>query len=181
MAEKSDSSEQKKQAMRWKPASRSLADLAGEVMAPLVEKHGLATAQIILRWRELAGPELARATRPLRIQWPRRSDTPDGSDLPPRRLGATLVIACESALALDLQFAAPVLIERVNLLFGWQAVTRVSIRQGPVDRKPAPAIPPIPPQAPLYMVSGLDSLEDDDLRRALGRLAAGVASRPQRS
>ena len=167
--------------MRWKPASRSLADLAGEVMAPLAERHGLATAQIILRWQELAGPGLAHATRPLRIQWPRRGDTPEDRAAPPRRIGATLVIACESALALDLQFAAPALIERVNLLFGWQAVTRVSIRQGPVDRKPAPAVPAIPPQAPRHMVSGLDALDNDDLRRALGRLAAGVASRPQRS
>lgn len=179
VAEKNDSSHRKGKGRRWKPASRSLADLAGEVIAPLAEKHGLATAQIILRWSELAGPALARATQPLRIGWPRHSD--HGGEEQRQPAGATLIVTCESALALDLQFAAPAIIERVNLLFGWQAVTRLSIRQGPVARKPVAQPPAIPPDAPAEMVSALALLEDDGLRQALGRLAAGVAARRRRS
>lgn len=162
--------------MRKRRSSRSLAELASQVMAPIIEQHGLATAQVILRWAELAGPDLARVTRPLRVSWPRPADEAGIVSPQPRRMGATLVVACESAYALDLQFAIPGLIERVNLLYGWQAVTRLVIRQQPVDAPPQVTARKAPPPAPEAMTEGLQNLDDVPLRQALLRLAAGVAA-----
>lgn len=162
--------------MKKKPSSRSLADIAADVFRPLAEKHGFATAQIMIRWAELAGSDLAYATKPLRVKWPPTRELQGNlQETAPQHRGATLFVVCESARALDLQFAAPAIMERVNLLYGWQAITRLAIRQGPVE----PGKKKLPAQklekAPADLVKNLERIDDPDLKEALSRLASGIA------
>ena len=163
--------------MRKRQGSRPLAELAADVLAPIVEQHGHATAQVILRWADVAGPPLAHVTRPLRVSWPRRLDDGAGETSARPREGATLVVVCESAHALDLQFSAPAILERVNLLYGWRAITRLSIRQAPVEKTaPRPRRNP-PPPAPSRLTEPLQGIEDHALRTALERLAATITTK----
>jgi hypothetical protein len=149
-----------------------LADLVGAALAPAMSRHGFATSELIARWAEIAGPRFSGVTRPLRVTWPRRpEEAPEG---PPAR--GTLVVLCEGAHALDLQHEAPVLLERINVLYGWRAVERLAIRQGPVAARRAERPAGDAPVAPAGMQERLRAVADDELRRALGRLGGHVAS-----
>ncbi len=116
-----------------KPSSkrRGVAKLS-RASAPLISKavraKGFAEAEIVTRWARIVGADLARATVPLKLQFPRG-----------QRQGATLFIRTESAFAPLLQQRANHVIERVNRYLGYAAVERVEVKQGPMMHKPVKA------------------------------------------
>ncbi len=152
-----------------RPTAKPLSDLLVNVLKPAMQQHGLATSQLITRWAEIAGPELARVTQPLRATWPRGEDS--GSLNHGQPLSGTLVLQVEPAFALDVQHEAQHILERVNALYGWKAMAKLSLRQGPVDKKREVAAPSSLGQAP-----ELPQVSDDDLRAALQKLGQNVAS-----
>ena len=119
----------KKTAKSSKPSSkrRGMAKLS-RASAPLVSKairaKGFAEAEIVTRWGQIVGNDLARATVPLKLQFPRA-----------QRQGATLFVRTESAFAPLLQQRANHVIERVNRYLGYAAVERIEVKHGPMDRK----------------------------------------------
>jgi hypothetical protein len=147
-----------------------LSDLIGVVLKPAVERHGLATSEIIARWPEIVGQRFHRVTRPIRVLWPRRGplSTPEQQHEP-----GTLVICVESAHVLDVQYAAEALLERVNALYGYKAIGKLQLRQGPVARREETMRPRIAEQAP--RPEAIAAVEDVDLRKALEELGKGVA------
>ncbi len=153
---------------------KPLADLVGRALQPVFARQGFAAIDIISHWEDIVGPELAAKTEPLRLVWPRRED--------PFSTG-TLTVRVEGAYALELQHLAPVVMERVNRYFGWACVGRLSIRQGPVVRKPrTPALPAEPPAEAVAAVErGLGTFEDPALKSSLARLGALVKERVTRA
>ena len=89
------------------------------------------------RWAEIAGPEIAAHSEPLKMQWPRPVE---GQPQEP----ATLVLRVEGPMALEIQHSSDVILQRVNRFFGWSAVGRLALRQAPLSRRDRPA-PPRPP------------------------------------
>lgn len=153
-----------------KPTAKPLSDLLPAVLAPSLQRHGLATSQLITRWRDIAGEELSAVTRVLRINWPRQRN--DNGVMQNARSGATLVLQVESAYALDAQHAAPQILERVNALYGWPAIAKLSLRQGPVMQDRMPEVKTRRPGDSSGTVAGI---KDDDLRAALARLKANIS------
>jgi hypothetical protein len=147
--------------------TRPLADLVGDCLNQAFARQGFASVEIVTHWEDIAGAELARRSEPLKLIWPRRDD-PDSE--------GTLIVRVEGAYALDLQYQAPMLIERVNRYFGWRVVGRVSIRQGPVTPRARPASLPLEPSAESIarVERGLGDFEDERLKSALARLGALV-------
>jgi hypothetical protein len=142
-----------------------LPDCLGRAMAA----QGFAGAEILLRWAEIAGPELARRSQPLQMTWPR------GAEAGARRSGATLIVRVEGAFALDLQLQAPVLIERINRHLGWACVGALKPRQGrvappPPRRQP----PPDDPAVDARLAPAVAGVDDERLAHALLRLGRGV-------
>src|SRR5580693_3668391 len=116
-----------------KPLSVLLSDVFSEAYA----KQGFAARELVTRWAEIAGSEVAAHSQPLKIQWPRPvQGQPQES--------ATLVLRVEGPMALEIQHASDALLQRVNRFFGWSAVGRLALRQGPLSRREWPA----PPRAP---------------------------------
>jgi hypothetical protein len=150
-----------------KTVVRPLADLVGSTLQSAFARQGFAAVDIISHWEDIVGPELAGKTEPLRLVWPQRDD--------PLSTG-TLTVRVEGNYALELQYLTPVIIERVNRYFGWACVGRLSIRQGPVVRKPrAPALPAEPaPEAVAEVERSLGEFEDEALKSSLARLGAMV-------
>jgi hypothetical protein len=78
-------------------------------------------------------------------------------------------------MALEIQHASDVILERVNRFFGWSAVGRLALRQGPLSRRERPAASRAPDAAEVAEVAEtLSSVEDDELRAALARLGASI-------
>jgi hypothetical protein len=147
---------------------RPLSELLAPTLTGVLKAQGFASAEILSRWADIAGPEIAAASEPLKINWPRARD--DETPEP-----ATLVLRVEGPAALEIQHMSAVILERVNRFFGWQAIGRIALRQAPLRRR-APAKPPAPPdpEAAGKIARGLPGIEDDALRQAIGRLGAAI-------
>jgi len=148
---------------------RPLSDFAGAALTDALKAQGFASNEIITRWAEIAGPEIAAHSEPIRIAWPRAGDP----DAPPDP--ATLVLRVEGPAAIEIQHLSAVILERVNRFFGWRAIGRLSLRQAPLRRRDAPSAPPRLDQDAAARIAGtLPQVEDDGLRQALARLGAAI-------
>src|ERR1700743_2264986 len=118
-------------------SAKPLSVLLNDVFSDAYAKQGFAARELVTRWAEIAGHDIARCSEPLKIQWPRPVE---GQPQQP----ATLVLRVEGPTALEIQHASDTILERVNRFFGWHAVGRLALRQGPLSprgRAPPPGGP----------------------------------------
>jgi len=152
---------------RGPQTAKRLADLIGKPLADAFRRQGFASREIVTRWPEIAGPEIAAHAEPVRMQWPRQKDD---SNIEP----ATLFLRVEGPAAIEIQHLSGLIIERVNRFFGWQAVDRIALRQAPLARRPRNApVKSIDPMVAERIARALP-VADEGLRLALGRLGAAV-------
>ena len=146
---------------------RPLSELLSATLGDVLKAQGFASTEIISRWPDIVGPEIAAHSEPLKINWPR----PVGSESPEP---ATLVLRVEGPAALEIQHLAAVILERVNRFFGWQAIGRIALRQAPLRRreKTTPQTPD--PEVAAQVAETLPDINDENLRQALGRLGAAI-------
>lgn len=147
--------------------TRSLSDLASGFLADAFKRQGFASTELVTRWREIAGPEIAAHAEPIKLQWPRAID---GEPSEP----ATLVLRVEGPMAIEIQHQSDIVLERINRFFGWQAVGRLALRQAPLRRRERPAPRRADPQAAARIAATLNEVEDEGLKTALSRLGAAV-------
>ena len=77
---------------------------------------------MVTRWEEIAGPQIAANSQPIKMQWPRPVE---GQPQEP----ATLILRVEGPMALEIQHSSDVILQRVNRFFGWSAVGRLALGQ----------------------------------------------------
>jgi len=149
-------------------SAKPLSVLLSDVFSDAFAKQGFAARELVTRWPEIVGPEVAAHSEPLKIQWPRPVE---GQAQEP----ATLVLRVEGPMALEIQHASDVILERVNRFFGWSAVGRLALRQAPLARRDRPAPSRAPDATSVAKVAEtLSSVEDEELRAALARLGASI-------
>lgn len=123
------------------------------------KRFGFAQAQLLGRWREVVGPVYARWSVPDSLRFPQG-----------KKSGGTLTIRVEGPFSTQLQHVTPLIIERVNRIFGYAAVERIRLVQGDVT---PPADRPRP--SPVLQGNGdgpnLSGVKDTILREALEDLA----------
>jgi hypothetical protein len=150
---------------------RKLAELTSEFMADAFKKQGFASTELVTRWRDIVGADIAAHAEPVKLQWQR---SVEGEPPEP----ATLVLRVEGPASIEIQHQATVVLERINRFFGWQAVGRIAFRQAPLSRPKVKAAPPKVDAAEAARVeTTLGAVTDDELRAALGRLGAAVKGR----
>lgn len=145
---------------------RPLADTVARVTGPLLRKRGFAEARIVTEWREIVGAALAEGSAPEKLTVGRAG-------------GGTLDIRVEGALALEMQHLQPQIIERVNGYFGYKAVDRIRLRQGPLPRRAARRRSPPTPSADAVarIEATVADVDDAALRAALDRLGRALYAR----
>lgn len=155
-----------------RPRVRPLADLVAPTLGPALAAQGFSGADIVESWPEIAGERLAAASRPVKVEWPRRIR---GADPAARAEPATLVIRVEGAFALELQHLAPLLVERINAVYGWRCIGRLVLKQGPVGRR-RPLVRHREPSAAerARVAEAVAAVEPEPLRDALARLGRSV-------
>lgn len=160
--------------------AKPLRDLVGKAMAEPFRRQGFASAELVTRWTEIAGAEIAAHSEPVKIQWTRAPSLPSAASGAGSGWGqeerepGTLVLRVEGPAAIEIQHLAGVVCERVNRFLGWRAVARIALRQAPLRRGPAKAPRRADAAAAARIAAGLSDIADDDLRQALGRLGAAV-------
>jgi hypothetical protein len=147
---------------------RPLSELLGATLNDAFKAQGFASAEILARWADIVGAEIAAHSEPIKINWPRAM-----GDEPPEP--ATLVLRVEGPAALEIQHLSAVLLERVNRFFGWQAIGRIALRQAPLRRREPRKAPAAPdPEAAARIAASLPQIADEDLRQAIARLGAAI-------
>jgi len=147
---------------------RPLSEFSRAALSGALKAQGFASAEIIARWADIVGAEIAAHSEPAKINWPRSvGDEPAEP--------ATLVLRVEGPAAIEIQHLSAVILERVNRFFGWQAIGRIALRQAPLRRRePRKPPPPPDPAVAARIAASLPEIEDDSLRQALARLGAAV-------
>jgi hypothetical protein len=140
------------------------------------ERYGFSTVSLITDWAAIVGRELAAATSPERVKWQRAARRPDADEddtVPPsQRAGATLVLRVTAARALDVQYAARQIIERINAYFGYAAIAELRLIQAPAASLPATEHAAKPRPQPLALEAS--GITDQGLRDALARLGGQI-------
>ena len=157
------------------------------VRAPVrkaAEGRGFAVAKLLTHWDEVAGPDLAPLCRPERITYGKGG------------LGATLRLLASGAAAPLVQMQLSALKERINALYGYSAIARITLTQSSATGGLAEAqspfahrsqganiVPPSPERLEQLrrIAHGItEDVGDPNLRSALDQLAAQVLSRSRK-
>lgn len=136
-------------------------------------KRGFADGAILKDWAVVAGDHLAGHSQPEKITYP----TGAGDD-------GTLHLRIDSgSMATELQHLEPLLIERINGFFGFKAVSRLKIIQGPLpepgeDRNWTPR--PLKTEEETDLAESLMAVDDEGLRQSLQALGRAVIGRGEK-
>ena len=143
----------------------------------VAEGRGFAVTRLLTHWPEIAGEQLARQTRPVRISYGRGG------------IGATLILLTTGPAAPMVEMQLPQLRERINACYGYNAIQKISLTQtaasgfaeGQAQFTAAPREmrPPDPKaQAEARQVAG--QFQDPQLAEAMARLTLNISSRSTR-
>jgi hypothetical protein len=128
-------------------------------------KRGFAEAGLIEDWSVIVGKDLANQCLPIKLRYPSQGIRNDG----------TLLIKADPAFALAIQQQTPQIIERVNSHFGYRAIARISLQQGPLykpETKQALELPKLSAKEQQDIKTEFSNVENEALRTSLERLAA---------
>jgi len=154
---------------------KAIGGLAQRLTSSLVQRRGKgsaksqggALARLKADWPAIAGPELAGLSQPEAL-------------LPARgRSGKALRLRVPGAAALEVQHRSGQLVERVNAYFGHKMIDDIRLVQGTIAQRAAARPPLDAPDAKTSadMERRAASVQDPELRAALARLGARIASR----
>ncbi|HEY1723510.1 MAG TPA: DciA family protein [Magnetospirillaceae bacterium] len=156
---------------RYEP--RPIGEISGRIVAKPLGKRGFAAATLAADWPAIVGTVLSAQTLPLRIVFPRGE----------RNQGTLHMRVASGAFALQVQHLEPQIIQRVNGHFGYAAVARLALTQGPIPQRKPKRVPVPPPSAEVdpALKKRIETVSDDDLREALAGLGRRLAAGWQRS
>lgn len=144
-----------------------VSDSLKRLMRGVLGRRGFARAEIVTRWPEIVGPGFAAQTMPERISYAR------GHEMEP----GTLTVRVCGPIGLELQHLAPIVIDRINTYYGFRAVDRLKLVQGPLPEprgrtfiKPRP----LTPDEEAELQAQLGRVRDPRLRAALAELGRDV-------
>lgn len=155
--------------------AKALASAVDGITRPIFGRRGLADGAIVHHWQAIVGERFAALTAPEKLVFPTGA-----------RSGGTLHLrVAGGGIATQLQHLEPLLVERINRHFGYQAVARLHFKQGPVAGaadSPAAKPPALDADEEAALAACLDVVDDPDLRAVLQSLGRSVIarSRPRR-
>jgi len=152
---------------------RRISKLTEKLTKPIFRKRGFGEAAILHEWENVVGEEIAKVTCPERLVTSRQEGR-----------AATLHLRVSNgAFATQLIHMEPQLIERLNGYYGYKAVEKIKLIQGPLPEKEAKK----PVQEPQLndsqkktLQSKIADIDDPELREALEGLGKSVVGKKNR-
>jgi hypothetical protein len=141
------------------------------VMKMALGRRGFGEGAIVTDWPAVVGAHIAALSAPERLSFP-----------PGERRGGVLRVRVAGPLAVELQHLEPLILERINSHFGYQAVARLKIVQGPVAQPRRPALPqprPLTGGEETQLAACLAGVGDEALRQALESLGRALIAAPR--
>jgi hypothetical protein len=160
---------------RWKGSRtggpRKLADTLSRLSDPVFRRRGFAVREIVTRWSAIVGVQLAAQSCPEKLIFPGN----EGGN-------AALHIKTNGPLALELQHLSPLIIDRVNTYYGFSAVSRLVLHQGPIPPRPKAvqqAMRTLSDGEQKALNETVSAVRNNDLRHALTALGHSIIASDQ--
>jgi hypothetical protein len=153
---------------------KAVAAPLGKITRAAIGRRGFAEGAVLTEWASIVGPQLAAQTCPLKLSFPR------GEGAAEQGHGPVLHVRVVSgALAMELAHLEPLVLQRINAHFGFRAVAKLALTQGPLPKRAAPRNKPAEPspEAVAEVDRSLEAVESPELRQALARLGAVLKGR----
>jgi hypothetical protein len=144
--------------------ARACGDLVGDIAGTSFKRFGFVQGAVVSRWSEIVGERYAKVSTPESIRFPAG-----------KKAGGTLTLTVEGAHAPLMQHLAPLIIERVNRFFGYEAVSKLAFRQGRSTKAEPKPQRPVSADVPKELGEGLRQIADPELRACLESLAGKLA------
>ena len=139
----------------------ALVNVISHVARQTVGKDWPLYAGLLEHWQEIVGQDYARVTTPVKMTFPHQP-------LEPRRRRGTLYIRLPKGLAMEFSFKGEQIRQRVNVYFGYDAVSKISFEPihmiAPDIQK---HVAEIDPAVIERIKETAKAVDNDDLRAAL--------------
>jgi hypothetical protein len=126
--------------------------------------RGFTETALIAEWSVIVGEAQSLGSLPVKITFPAGD----------RSNGTLHVRVVSGGLAMEFNHREPLILQRINGYFGYGAVARLKITQGPVPprlpKKNQSGPPILPPEEERSLQDKLALIDDPELRDALARL-----------
>ena len=152
---------------------RALAATVDRITKPLFGRRGFAEGAMIGDWPSVVGIEFAEHTSPERIVFGRGE----------RREGTLHIRVDGGGRATEIQHLEPQIVERINSFYGYRAVARLKLIQGPLPTRkvdsPAKSLA-LSASEEKDLEERLAGIDDDGLKSALEGLGRAVLASRRR-
>lgn len=147
--------------------------LSSKVAAPALGRRGLGSADVLTHWPAIVGQDVSAFAAPIRIRFPKgRNDQ-----------GTLVLRVAHGAAATLIHMKTTAVLERVNRFFGYNAVNRVEVNQGPLPANRTVAPPgstvtkALSPEKREMVENTVAVVGPPELKQALRRLGEAVQRR----
>jgi len=143
------------------------------------ESRGFTITRLLTHWSEIVGTQVSNVSIPIKVSYAQKG------------FGATLIILTTGAQAQMLEMQLPVIREKVNACYGYNAIARIRITQtAPIgfsegqlqfktrkvkDAEPAPC-----PETAIKVAAIAETIKDDELRAALSDFGKNILKNEKR-
>jgi len=155
--------------IRRRNKSERLNTITSRLLSPALRSRGITMGRIVTEWKKIAGP-CADWCDPLTIQFPRGQS-----------VNGTLTLSVIPGRGPEIQMQTPMIIRNCNAVFGYAALTRITLTQGTPDTRNNSAPATLPRR---FMsneaahvagtASAVMEIKDDRLRKALDNLGKSL-------
>ena len=141
-----------------------------KIVKPLISKRGFGNSEIINNWVNIVGDKLAQNIMPQKISY----------NSNPNLDGVLLLRVNSSSVALEIQYIEKQIINKINTYFGFRAIARIKIIQGPIPtpkKKIATKNKTVANTDKMELERKLNSEKDQELRAALAALGTAIVKK----
>lgn len=101
---------------------KRIGTIVGHVIEPLLNKQGFVCGRIVTHWSDIVGPQFSDIAAPSKITFPMG-----------KKNEGTLHLITTSAGAMMIQYAEPLILERINTFFGYKAVIKLRFQMSKIN------------------------------------------------
>lgn len=157
---------------------RPMSDLVPGLTKDIFGRKNLLFGKLIAQWTDIAGSDIASKSVPTELKFQRKTEKEKGGS--PQ---AVLVLSVQPAFALEFSYQKGLLIERLNVFFGYPAIKDIKIIQNSsiMDNHKATKAKskPLTLQQQQQIDAATAVIADNDLQTALKNLGKAIASRKE--
>ncbi len=156
---------------------KPLSDLMPSLTKEIFGRKNLLFGKLLSQWPSIAGPEMATRAVPQELKFQRKTERDKEA------AQAVLVLAVQPAFALEFSYQKGLLIERLNMFFGYAAIKDIRIVQNDsiMDKEPKAKVKTKPLTLPeeQKLDAMVAQIQENDLQTALKNLGKALISRKE--